>query len=183
MTTIEEAANKYIDNVSLARSANTARTYKNALLVYLAVLQAQGIEIDQIPCAELPTESISWFAQSLKKYSPATERLYLTAVTGFYEFMASEKLAEINLPRLRLLIRQRARRIGQRLPQFPAKRLNKSSTMRRNCRFYRVKVKPAGYEIYAIERFYLPWPIPACGSTKRAASGVEIWIGMRVKRW
>ena len=34
--------------------------------------------------------------------------------------MAAERLAEINLPRLRLLIRQRARRPGIRLPQFPA---------------------------------------------------------------
>jgi integrase len=45
--------------------------------------------------------------------------LYLTAVTGFYEYLAAEKLSEINLPRLRLLIKQRARRSGQRLPQFP----------------------------------------------------------------
>jgi integrase len=43
----------------------------------------------------------------------------LTAVTGFYEYLAAEKLADVNLPRLRLLIRQRARRPGQRLPQFP----------------------------------------------------------------
>ena len=34
--------------------------------------------------------------------------------------MAAERLADINLPRLRLLIRQRARRPGIRLPQFPA---------------------------------------------------------------
>jgi integrase/recombinase XerC len=31
----------------------------------------------------------------------------------------AENLAVINLPRIRLLIRQRARRPGQRLPQFP----------------------------------------------------------------
>ncbi|MFN2236446.1 MAG: tyrosine-type recombinase/integrase, partial [Anaerolineales bacterium] len=55
----------------------------------------------------------------LKEYSPATERLYLTAVTGFYEYLAAEELSNINLPRLRLLIKQRARRPGTRLPQFP----------------------------------------------------------------
>jgi len=36
-----------------------------------------------------------------------------------YEYLAAERLAEINLPRLRLLLRQRTRRPGQRLPQFP----------------------------------------------------------------
>jgi integrase len=41
-------------------------------------------------------------------------------VAGFYEYVAAERLAEINLPRLKLLIRQRARRPGIRLPQFPS---------------------------------------------------------------
>jgi integrase len=52
-------------------------------------------------------------------YSPTTERLYLTALTGFYEYLSAERLCEINLPRIRLLIKQRARKPGQRLPQFP----------------------------------------------------------------
>jgi integrase len=56
---------------------------------------------------------------ALKVYAPATERLYLSALTNFYEYLAAERLADINLPRLRLPIRQRARRPGQRLPQFP----------------------------------------------------------------
>ena len=51
--------------------------------------------------------------------SPATEQLYLAATVRFYEYLAAEKLAEINLTRLRLLLRQRSRRPGQRLPQFP----------------------------------------------------------------
>ena len=57
--------------------------------------------------------------RSLASYSPASERLYLTALTGWYEYLAAENLVDINLPRLRLLIRRRARRPGQRLPQFP----------------------------------------------------------------
>jgi len=40
-------------------------------------------------------------------------------VSGFYEFLAAESWAPVNLPRVKLLIRQRARRVGQRLPQFP----------------------------------------------------------------
>jgi integrase len=40
-------------------------------------------------------------------------------VAGFYEYLAAEKLADPNLPRVRLLIRQRGRRPGPRLPQFP----------------------------------------------------------------
>ena len=62
---------------------------------------------------------ITWFAAHLKDYAPATEQLYLAAAAGFYEYIAAERLSEINLPRLRLLIRQRSRTPGQRLPQFP----------------------------------------------------------------
>jgi integrase len=65
-------------------------------------------------------DAITLLATHLKDFSPATERLYLQAVTGFYEYLAAERLSEVNLPRLRLLIRQRARRPGIRLPQFPA---------------------------------------------------------------
>ena len=64
-------------------------------------------------------DHIALFTTYLKTFSPATESLYLIAVAGFYEFMNAENLAAFNLPRLRLLIRQRSRRPGQRLPQFP----------------------------------------------------------------
>jgi integrase len=59
-------------------------------------------------------------AKDLKNHAPSTERLYLQAISGFYEYLVAENLALINLPRLKLLIHQRARRPGQRLPQFPA---------------------------------------------------------------
>ena len=119
MKTISQAALEYIDSVTLARSQNTARTYRNALNIFLEELENRGVEIEVQDCKELAAESITWFAQTLKRYAPATERLYLTAVTGFFEYLAAESLTEVNLPRLRLLIRQRARRTGKRLPQFP----------------------------------------------------------------
>ncbi|RPJ52237.1 MAG: hypothetical protein EHM21_00690, partial [Chloroflexi bacterium] len=67
----------------------------------------------------LKEEAVVWLATALKDRAPTTERLYLTAATSLYEYLVAESLAEINLPRIRLLIRQRARRPGQRLPQFP----------------------------------------------------------------
>lgn len=109
----------YIDNVSLARSANTARTYKNALNAFLDALSDSNTDPQTQEISEISEDAVTWFARYLKHYSPTTERLYLTALNGFYEFIAAEKLAEPNLPRVRMLIRQRARRVGKRLPQFP----------------------------------------------------------------
>lgn len=118
--TISQAISAYLDTVQLARSQNTARTYRNALNVFRQVLQEYWIEPDNCPVGKITEEAITWLAAWLKNFSAPTERLYLQAVKNFYEYLAAERLAEINLPRLRLLIKQRARRPGLRLPQFPA---------------------------------------------------------------
>ena len=109
----------YLDSVSLARSPNTARTYTNALNAFLRVLQGLQIDPESYPCSKITEDWITNFADALKIYAPATERLYLTALAGWYEFLAAERHTELNLPRLRLLMRRRSRKPGQRLPQFP----------------------------------------------------------------
>jgi integrase len=119
MKSISESIAAYLDSVHLARSESTANTYKNALKGFTKTLMGRKLPADQTPVNKLTEDAIVWFAADLKGYSPATERLYLTAVTGFYEYLAAEELSNINLPRLRLLIKQRARRPGTRLPQFP----------------------------------------------------------------
>ena len=119
MTTISQSIAAYLDSVTLARSESTARTYRNALNSFTQTLEDKNLPPEETPIDDFSEDAIVWFATALKDNAPATERLYLTAVTGFYEYLAAEQLTEINLPRLRLLIRQRARRPGQRLPQFP----------------------------------------------------------------
>lgn len=118
MTSINQAINSYLDNVKLARSDHTYRAYGNGLSLFLEILKDNGIE-ESDPVSDIPENAIAWFAQALKPYAPATEQLYLTAATGFYEFLAAENLTQPNLPRVRMLIKQRARRPGIRLPQFP----------------------------------------------------------------
>jgi integrase/recombinase XerC len=118
-TSILEAIELYLGNVSLSRSSNTARTYRNAMASFRATLADHGYPAPTTDINEMTEDAIGWFAADLKAYSPTTERLYLTAVTGFYEYLAAERLVDINLPKVKLLIRQRARRPGIRLPQFP----------------------------------------------------------------
>ena len=121
--TISQAISAYLDSVQLARSQNTARTYKNALTIFQRVLQEYWFDPETSPVEKLTEDAIIWLATYLKNFSAPTERLYITAAAGFYEYAAAERLAEINLPRLRLLIRQRARRPGIRLPQFPSENI------------------------------------------------------------
>lgn len=117
--TLSQAMSDYLDGISLARSPNTARTYRNALNAFKDSLTDFGVEPETFHVSQASESWIVKFATALKGYAPASERLYLTAVTGWFEYLAAERLATINLPRLRLLIRRRARRPGQRLPQFP----------------------------------------------------------------
>ena len=117
--TITEAIHIYLDNVAQARSLHTASTYKNALNAFVRSLGEHKVIAQTTPIADLREDAIAWFASSLKSLAPTTEALYLTATAGFYEFLAAESLAQVNLHRLRLLIRQRSRRPGARLPQFP----------------------------------------------------------------
>lgn len=117
--TITDCANQYLIDLSLSRSANTSRTYSNAIHYYIDVLKSEKVNPADRPITDLPEESISWLASALKGFAPTTERLYLTAVMGFFEYLTANNLCAINLPRARLLIRQRARRPGIRLPQFP----------------------------------------------------------------
>jgi len=117
--TIDQAVTDYLNSLTLARSANTARTYAQAMRLFIQVLANNNLPTDQKPPTGLPEDAVAWFASALKDYAPTTERLYLTAAAGFFEYLMAERLSTPNLPRVRMLIRQRARRPGQRLPQFP----------------------------------------------------------------
>jgi len=118
-SSVAAVIHEYIISVTSARSANTGRTYKNAMNSFSTMLQMHQLPAASTPISALSEDAASWFIVFLKDYSPTTERLYLTAMAGFFEYLSAERLCEINLPRLRLLIRQRARKPGQRLPQFP----------------------------------------------------------------
>lgn len=117
--TILSTIEAYLDAISLSRSDNTARTYRNAMAMFVEVLGFHKIEAQKTDLNQLKEDTVIWMANALKDFSPATEQVYLTATVGLFEYIAGENLAPVNLPRVRLLIKQRARRPGIRLPQFP----------------------------------------------------------------
>ncbi|EKD88232.1 MAG: hypothetical protein ACD_34C00657G0008, partial [uncultured bacterium] len=120
METITSVAEKYINSVKMARSPHTASTYKNAVSFYLETLRLNKIDPDNASVSTLHEDTIVMLATALKNHAATTERLYLTAVSGFFAYLAADNLTQVNLPRIKLLIQQRARKPGQRLPQFPA---------------------------------------------------------------
>jgi integrase/recombinase XerC len=123
--TISSVISEYLDVVKLARSQNTALTYGKALKEFKKVLTKAKIDPETSPADMLTEDMISRFVMYLKSFSPATEQLYVRAVARFYKYLAAERLAEINLPRMDLLIEQRTRKPGIRLPQFPTNEIER----------------------------------------------------------
>jgi len=117
---IRDAIQDYLILVEQSRSKRTYLTYQNALKSFSETLEAYQLIPEKTPATELPEDAISWFAENLKVFAPATERLYLTATNNLYEYLSAENISQPNLARVRQLIRQRSRRPGVRLPQFPA---------------------------------------------------------------
>jgi site-specific recombinase XerD len=118
-STIASVIKGYLEVVKLARSQNTTLTYAKALKEFRKVLVKAKIDPETSPATVLTEDLVSRFVMHLKSFSPATEQLYVRAVARFYKYLAAERLAEINLPRMDLLIEQRTRKPGIRLPQFP----------------------------------------------------------------
>jgi site-specific recombinase XerD len=116
---ITDVMAKYIDMKKLSRSEHTAHAYKNALNIFNEVLVEKWLDPKITPIEKLTEDLISPLAGYLKVFAPATEKLYLQAVKGFYEYVDSEHLADINQSRVTVLIKQRSRHPGIRLPQFP----------------------------------------------------------------
>ena len=120
---IVDTIQNFLGTIALARSENTTRTYRNALNAFQAMLYNIGVDPAETQASVVKEDWIADFAAALKSYAPASERLYLTATAGWYEYLAAEELAKINLSRMRMLIRRRGRRPGQRLPQFPRRQI------------------------------------------------------------
>ena len=124
-STITSVIMDYLDVVKLARSQNTALTYGKALKEFKKVLVKAKIDPQTSPATALTEDLVSRFVMHLKSFAPATEQLYVRAIARFYKYLAAERLAEINLPRMDLLIEQRTRKPGIRLPQFPTNEIER----------------------------------------------------------
>jgi integrase/recombinase XerC len=119
MKTIAEAYQEHLETVKASRSEATARAYGNAWPYLL-------VAVDPDAAAQTFTEDVFIpFLKQLKDLSPSTERLYISAFKSFCNYLVTEKLAAVDVIRVNSLVKQRARRQGPRLPQFPRDAIEK----------------------------------------------------------
>lgn len=118
-STLKDASEHYLRLVEDSRSPNTHRTYSQAVRKFIATLKKKNIQADKVSPTEVTLEWLGWFVATLKPLAPATEALFVTALTGFYEYLAAEENAPINMTAVRSMLKRRQRKTTPRLPQFP----------------------------------------------------------------
>ncbi len=121
--TIDHTITKYLNMIGTARSANTHRTYQNGLQAFKLALSAHNVDSSTAPVTRLREAILGTFLEYLKDYSPATERLYIQSVQGFYKYLMAEEYVNFNLAKMNQIVLMRTRGVGRRLPQFPAEKL------------------------------------------------------------
>ena len=115
---IDQTIKLFLENIGLSRSDNTERTYRNAMKAFTEMLSEKGISAES-SINNLSEKIFSDYAKYLKAYSPSTESLYINVAKNYFEFLAAEDLESFNLYQTKLLIKNRTRKPGIRLPQFP----------------------------------------------------------------
>jgi site-specific recombinase XerD len=124
--TIQQAIDHYLKQVKRSKSPRTAASYGQGLRLF-ATCMAQSNEPTDFARADITTLSPHWleiFLNSLQKQSVSTERLYTTAVAGFYHYVAAQDWAQVNLSTLDFEMSQR-RSQGKRLHVFPENNVEK----------------------------------------------------------
>lgn len=115
--TISGVISQYLRMIEGARSHSTHLAYKKSLIIFTKFLSEKSIDPDTAPIESLSENLFAKFLEHLHGYAPKTEQLHLQAVKGFYLYVDSEKLVQLSQSRLTILIRQRSRKPGKRLPQ------------------------------------------------------------------
>lgn len=106
MTTLVEAVNSFLSNISKSRSPLTAKAYRNALLGnsngFVHSVRRSIKEDDSIE--KLNEKQAMVYMQSILELSPATRQLHAAALRRFYAFVAGNDWAVVSQDRLNFLL-------------------------------------------------------------------------------
>ncbi len=124
--TIQDAIDRYLQQIKRSKSAHTLAAYSRGLVAFAECMAGQkaAINFEITAVGDLSPLWVETFLDELRRQSVATERLYTTAVAGFYRYVAAQEWAGVNLSTLSFELNQR-RRQGQRLHIFPENNLEK----------------------------------------------------------
>ena len=111
---IFDAIFAYLELIRLSRSENTYLTYKTGINYFTRLLENSQINVKTEPVSLLHEDMLAWVLDNLKSLSDSTERIYTTAIMGFYEFLYLEYRLEVDLSRVYLIQKRRKRKSIQK---------------------------------------------------------------------
>lgn len=107
MTTLIEATNSFLSNISKSRSALTHRAYRQALLGnrngFLPKIH-KSIKYED-PIGKLNERHAMQYMQDILDLSPATRQLHAAAIRNFYTYVAGQDWATVSIERLNFLLK------------------------------------------------------------------------------
>jgi site-specific recombinase XerD len=119
-STVASAVERYLDDLAVARSGETVKTYRVALgrfLEFLATLAPAPTMLADLTI-EHPVDFVRWLARA--DVLRSTVQLYATAATGFYAFLVREQLRpDLQLELMRLRLRALRGKRHKTLPRVP----------------------------------------------------------------
>jgi len=141
-TTIDTAIKNYLESIKLTRSENTVLTYQKSLKEFTRFLLEAKIDSGESSATILTADLVSGFVLHLKSTAPTTEHLYVGVVMRFCKYLVGEGLANMNLPRMELLLKQNTRKAPVRLPQFSTKTVEHILDFVSNIDILRIEPEP-----------------------------------------
>lgn len=122
---VATALELYLEEIGKSRAGSTLNTYYYTIEKFKGTLARRGCPPDKTPLAEMTNEWIQWFLDDLRTLEPTTERSYLAAVIGFYEYVVAKNWLDLNLTEMRYFVRRRQRKLPQRARRFPKNQIEK----------------------------------------------------------
>jgi integrase/recombinase XerC len=123
--TVTEALELYLAEIGKSRAASTLNTYYYTIEKFKATLTERDLALAETPLTAMTNEWIQWFLDDLRLLEPTTERSYLAAIIGFYEYVVAKNWLDLNLTELRYFIKRRQRKLPQKAQRFPKQQIEK----------------------------------------------------------
>jgi site-specific recombinase XerD len=123
--TVGEALELYLDEIGKSRASSTLSTYHYTIEKFKATLVERDVPPAATPLSAMSNEWVQWFLDDLRLLEPTTERSYLAAVIGFYEYVVAKNWLDLNLTEMRYFVKRRQRKLPHKAQRFPKQQIEK----------------------------------------------------------
>lgn len=95
----------YIEEVAVHRSQTTVRSCSTAINRFISYLGKRAIDVHSLSSSQIQVEWGVDYFRDLKNVSPSTFRVYFWAIFGWYRYLGEKGLVDVNLSKLKQLIK------------------------------------------------------------------------------